>query len=136
MQILQIKETCLYVHDLQLTRWFYAHKLGLPIIDEKENSHLFFRAGTSVLLCFIPEVSKRQTSPPGHHGGGAQHIAFEVEPQDYYKWQEKLKAENVQIIAEETWPNGLKSFYFNDPEGNVLEIIPKGLWEKLNSSLS
>lgn len=131
MRIIQIKETCLYVHDLELIRWFYVQKMGMPIIDEKEKSHLFLRAGSSVLLCFIPEVSREQKSPPGHYGGGAQHLAFEVEPQEYYKWQEKLKAENVQIIAEETWPSGLKSFYFNDPEGNVLEITPKGLWENL-----
>lgn len=131
MQIKQIKETSLYVHDLELTRWFYVHKMGLPVIDEKENSHLFLRAGSSVLLCFIPEVSRNQKNPPGHYGGGAQHIAFEVAANEYYKWHEKLKAENVDIISEESWPNGLKSFYFHDPEGNVLEIVPEGLWERL-----
>jgi catechol 2,3-dioxygenase-like lactoylglutathione lyase family enzyme len=128
MRIKQIKETSLYVHDLGLTRWFYEKKMGLQLISEVEGSHLFFKAGSSVLLCFIPEVSQKKEIPPSHYGGGKQHIAFEVEPEDYYKWQEKLKAENVEIIYEESWPNGLKSFYFNDPEGNVLEIVPDGLW--------
>jgi catechol 2,3-dioxygenase-like lactoylglutathione lyase family enzyme len=130
MQIRQIKETSLYVHDLTLSRWFYETKLGLKLVSEVEGSHLFFKAGSSMLLLFVPEVSRDKKNPPGHYGGGKQHIAFEVVPEEFYKWQEKLKAENVEIIYEELWPNGLKSFYFNDPEGNVLEIVPEGLWEK------
>jgi catechol 2,3-dioxygenase-like lactoylglutathione lyase family enzyme len=129
MRINQIKETSLYVHDLELARWFYEKKMGLKLINEQEGSHMFFKAGSSVLLCFIPEVSQKKQTQPSHYGGGKQHIAFEVVPEDYYKWQEKLKAENVEIIYEESWPNGRKSFYFNDPEGNVLEIVPEGLWD-------
>jgi hypothetical protein len=36
---------------------------------------------------------------------------------------------DIAVIDEVTWENGQKSFYFNDPIGNVLEIVPKGIWD-------
>lgn len=129
MEIKQIKETSLYVHDLELIKWFYGEKMGFSLLAFEENNHAFFRVGASVLLCFVPEASEKQKEPPPHFGGGNQHIAFEVAADDYLKWQEQLKAKNIEIIREQTWKYGLKSFYFNDPEGNVLEIVPEGLWD-------
>ncbi|MGK7393057.1 MAG: VOC family protein [Candidatus Cyclobacteriaceae bacterium M3_2C_046] len=129
MQINQIKETCLYVHDLALIQWFYHQKLGLPIISMVENRHIFFRAGTSVLLCFIPEVTKEEKNLPPHYAQGNQHIAFEVDPENYTLWVEKIKSLNIEITHQQKWKDNLSSFYFNDPEGNVLEIVPKGVWD-------
>jgi hypothetical protein len=41
----------------------------------------------------------------------------------------EIRGKGIEIIDEITWPGGKKSFYFNDPEGNVLEILPeKGIW--------
>jgi catechol 2,3-dioxygenase-like lactoylglutathione lyase family enzyme len=57
MNFRQIKETCIYFRDLELARSFYHEKLGLPIICYVETKHIFFRAGTSVLLCFNPDDS-------------------------------------------------------------------------------
>lgn len=129
MQIKQIKETSLYVHDLELIRHFYEDKIGLPVIGKSDNRHIFFRAGTSVLLCFIPDTTKNEKQLPPHFGGGNQHIAFEIAPEEYTQWQENLKAKKVDIIHEQEWKNGLKSFYFSDPENNLIEIVPQGVWE-------
>ena len=73
MEILQIKETCLYVKDLEATRLFYAGKLGLEIIGEVADRHVFFRAGRSVLLCFLPEASKKAETLLPHYGTGNLH---------------------------------------------------------------
>src|SRR5690606_7189162 len=129
MNITQIKETCLYIQDLESAKEFYHGKLGFEIINEQEGAHVFFKAGTSVLLCFVPEVSKTKTSPPPHFAYGHQHIAFEVEKELYEEWKIKLQALDIKIIKEQTWGNGLKSFYFLDPADHVLEIVPKGVWE-------
>ena len=34
------------------------------------------------------------------------------------------------MIHEETWRAGVKSFYFHDPDGHVLEVVPKGMWDR------
>lgn len=130
IEFLKIKETCLYVSDLDQAKEFYHDKLRLPVINYLPGKHLFLRAGDSVLLLFNPEDSKTKTSPPAHYGGGKQHFAFEVKQADYEKAKSEITAIGIQIIEEVTWKTGKKSFYFNDPEGNVLEIVPElGIWE-------
>lgn len=130
MRFLKIKETCLYIHDLEAAKRFYHEKLELPLIGYEEGKHIFFRAGDSVLLCFNPEDSKRKESPPAHYGGGKQHVAFEVSKQEYESAKAWIKNKDITITDTVTWKGGAESFYFEDPEGNVLEIVPaEGIWD-------
>lgn len=129
MEIKKIKETCLYVSDLLKTCEFYHHKLGLPLINLTEDRHVFFRAGSSVLLCFIAEVTKHETTLPPHYGSGHLHIAFEVAPDEYDAWKEKIERLEIPIIHEQSWSRNLKSFYFKDPDEHLLEIVQTGMWE-------
>jgi len=130
MNITQIKETILYIRDLDRSQRFYHDLLGLPIISRKEGNFLFLRAGTSVLLLFIPEVARVKTSPPGHYAYGKQHIAFEVPLKEYKAWRQKLESSGITITATVQWGGGKESFYFNDPDGHVLEILMPKIWEK------
>jgi catechol 2,3-dioxygenase-like lactoylglutathione lyase family enzyme len=129
MNFLKIKETCLYVHDLERAKFFYNETLELPLISYVPGKHIFFKAGSSVLLCFNPDDSKLKQSPPAHFGGGKQHFAFEVSDQLYEEAKRWIRNKGITITDEVTWQSGIKSFYFEDPEGNVLEIVPAtGIW--------
>ena len=130
MDITQIKETCLYISDLDLAEKFYHDLLGFPLISKVKDRHIFFRCGTSVLLCFLPEATKNETNLPPHFAEGKQHIAFEVEQAEYLKAKEELTNCQIKITHQQEWRDGLESFYFEDPFGHVLEIVPKGIWEK------
>ncbi len=127
-EIIKIKETCLYLHDLEQAKRFYHELLGFEIIHYLPERHAFFRVGSSVLLCFNPDDSKMKTSPPPHFAEGNQHFAFEVAQSDYESCKQKIKALGIAITDELIWQSGQESFYFNDPEGNVLEIVPEGVW--------
>jgi catechol 2,3-dioxygenase-like lactoylglutathione lyase family enzyme len=130
MEFQKIKETCLYVHDLERAKKFYHESLGLQVISHVAGKHLFLRVGESVLLLFNPDDSKTKSSPPPHFGGGKQHFAFEMKGNAYESWKAEIAGKGIVIIDEITWPSGKKSFYFNDPEGNVLEILPEtGIWD-------
>lgn len=130
MKFLKIKETCLYINDLERAKSFYHGVLGLPVIHYQADKHLFLRAGESVLLLFNPDDSRQKTSPPAHYGGGKQHFAFEVSSKSYDDAREEIAGKGIPIIDEVTWRSGKRSFYFNDPEGNVLEILPgEGIWD-------
>jgi catechol-2,3-dioxygenase len=129
MRFTQIKETCLYFQDLEKAKEFYHGLLGLPVISHVEGKHIFFRAGSSVLLCFNPDDSKQKKSPPPHFAEGNYHFALEVELSDYQKCKEEIAQKKIPIIDTVIWKNGQESFYFNDPNGNVVEIVPKGIWE-------
>ena len=130
MNFLGIKETCIYSENLEEARNFYHDLLGLPIISYEPDKHIFFRAGASVLLCFNPESSGKKESPPAHYGKGKLHFAFEVASEEYLRVKSEIKNLGIPITDEVTWANGIESFYFEDPAGNVLEILPEsGIWD-------
>jgi catechol 2,3-dioxygenase-like lactoylglutathione lyase family enzyme len=129
MNITQIKESCLYFSDLTLARDFYHGILGFPVISYLASKHIFFRAGSSVLLCFNPDESRRKTHPPGHYGEGKNHLAFEVPREEYELHKKELLEKGIQITDKVVWENGQESFYFEDPAQHVLEIVPEGVWK-------
>lgn len=126
----QVKESSLYIKDLDKTEAFYHGKLGFPIIGKSVNRHIFFRAGNSVLLCFISETTKSLTDLPPHFGEGKLHIAFGCQPEDYENWKATLIQNQIEITHEQAWGDGYFSCYFEDPDGHVLEIVPEGMWER------
>ena len=56
------------------------------------------------------------------------HLAFEVDGAEYEQWKNKIKELDIPITHEEKWGEKYQSFYFDDPDGHVLEIVPKGMW--------
>ena len=129
MKISRIKETCIYVSDLQRTKAFYAEELGLPVISMVPDRHIFFRAGESVLLCFIASQTENEKELPPHGARGSIHFAFETDAEAYASALQQLKAAGITILHEHTWKAGLRSFYFHDPDQNLVEIIEEGIWE-------
>ena len=128
MDFTQIKETCLYVADLDRTKTFYHGRLKMPLISHVVDRHVFFRTGTSVLLCFNAEATKQEEQLPPHYASGKQHIAFEVKLDQYGRMKQKVINSGIRITHEQDWPGGFQSFYFEDPDGHVLEIVPEGMW--------
>ena len=129
MKVSRIKETCIYVNDLQKTSQFYHEVLGLPVISTVKNRHVFFQAGDSVLLCFIAEQTLKETLLPPHGASGSIHFAFEVAPAEYEASLQKIQAAAIPVLHQHSWKNGLRSFYFHDPDAHLVEIIEEGVWE-------
>jgi catechol 2,3-dioxygenase-like lactoylglutathione lyase family enzyme len=129
MNIARIKETCVYVTNLQVTKEFYSDKLGLPLISLVEGRHVFFKAGKSVLLCFVAEKTKCETKVPPHGASGSVHFAFEVAKKDYEGALEKISGSSIDILHQHVWGESHRSFYFHDPDNNLVEIIEEGMWD-------
>lgn len=51
----------------------------MRVIALIEGRHVFFRAGESVLFCFIADATEKETVLPSHGARGRIHFAFEVE---------------------------------------------------------
>ena len=130
MTINKIKETCLYVANLEKSKAFYHGKMGFEVIGEVKDRHVFFRAGESVLLCFIAEASKQGGTLPPHFGSGQLHLAFEVSKADYPAYKQKVKDAGIAIEQEYDWGGGYLSFYFRDPDKHLLEVVMEGMWER------
>lgn len=133
MKFNKIKETCLYVRDLECAKKFYEELLELQVMSYIPKKHLFFQVGETVLLLFNPDDSKTKDSPPPHYAEGKQHFAFEVASANYQEVKSWILAKGIRITDEVTWEAGGQSFYFEDTEGNVLEVVPdRGVWPSMN----
>ena len=129
MDPLRLKETCLYVKDLEATATFYEGKLGLPKFSFFDGSHVFFRVESCVLLCFMNSATKQKTALPPHYAEGNMHFAFDTTKAAYDQWRQKVVDAGIEIEHDHTWPGGFRSFYFRDPDQHLVEILEDGMWE-------
>jgi glyoxylase I family protein len=114
----RIDHVVLRVRDLPGMVRFYEQALGFKVERTLERIHLVqMRAGASMLDLVLGE--RPQT------GGNMDHLAFRIEPFDRAAIEQKLSplgialGETVQRYGAEG--NG-PSVYFNDPEGNQIEL--------------
>ncbi len=40
-----------------------------------------------------------------------------------------IRSINIEIEHEQHWYDDYYSFYFRDPDGHSLEIVPEGMWD-------
>jgi catechol 2,3-dioxygenase-like lactoylglutathione lyase family enzyme len=127
-ELRSVLETVLYYQDQGAAERFYVDVLGMRLIAKQPGRSLFFRAGSSVFLLFDASAAQKGGELPAHGATGSGHVCFVVEPASYPGWKSHLKAHGVEILKEVEWPGGLQSFYFRDPDDNLLEIADGDLW--------
>jgi catechol-2,3-dioxygenase len=125
-RLLRVLETALYhgAGQDEAVRDFYEHVLGLRPVSQWRKGAAY-RVGDSLVLVFDREKTTRQQLPHGASGSG--HACFVTPPDDYERWKEHLRLAAVEVI-EETDYDGIRSLYFRDPAGNVLEIAEGDMW--------
>jgi catechol 2,3-dioxygenase-like lactoylglutathione lyase family enzyme len=124
----KILETVLYVDDLAAAEKFYSEVLGLS------GKNGAFVVGEDMLLLFYAPETLKQKTPPPHGATGPGHMAFEVPFEEYGFWKRYVTEKGVKIEEERIWNKGdpnVRSFYFRDPSGNVLEIATPGMWKEV-----
>jgi len=123
----RVLETVLYYTDQQRAHDFYVDVLGMRLLDSEPRRSLFFRAGDSVVLMFDAEETAKGGKLPPHGARGSIHVCFQVPADEYDAWKTYLGKRGVRVFNEIDWPRG-QSFYFHDPDGNLLEIANADIW--------
>jgi catechol 2,3-dioxygenase-like lactoylglutathione lyase family enzyme len=128
-EIRNLVETAAYVDDLDSAERFYRDVLGLEVIGQEANRHVFFRVGNAdVLLIFNATETLKGLVLPSHGTHGPGHFAFGIAADALDYWRGRLRDQGVAIEKEMSWPRGGHSLYFRDPAGNSVELITPGLW--------
>lgn len=128
-----LKETSLYVENLERAKEFYQGVLGLRTLVDEERFCALDVAAKHILLLFVRGASLREThlsggTIPAHDGTGPLHVAFAVTSQELPQWDSHLHSKGVEILSRVSWPKGGQSIYFRDPDGHLLELLTPGVW--------
>ncbi len=132
MKVKKVIETCIYSSDLESMKNFYTDILGLSVIQEERDKLIFLKAGESMLLIFDPARTRTDNGSLPAHGAltppSSIHFAMEIEEREYHASKQLLVSKNIAIEKEVNWNSHVKSIYFRDPAGNLVELITPGGW--------
>ena len=124
IQLKRLGHVLLRVADLERSKAFYADLLGFAIAEEDPaHGGVFMTLGESGhTLDLFPAQDTEPAPDPDRRRPGLQHIAFQVDSDAALKQAYFTLLEHGVEITRAMDHVSQKSIYFNDPDGNGLEI--------------
>ncbi len=130
-RIKALGEVSIRVMDLDKMHKFYAEVLGLEVLRREDNFTFFkiaegYAGHPQVLNLFtasdrwLIESTSAQLSPAGTT---LHHVAFNIALEDYEADKTRLEGLGLKVHATvHEWLH-VRSLYFADPKGNLLELV-------------
>lgn len=110
----------LKVRNLQRSIDFYTRFLALHVTEQVEDAYVFLTSGAFHHEIALQNVGPNAPHPPAH-GTGLYHVAFEVP--DERSFAAAYRALTEAGVAVATVDHYISwAMYFDDPDGNGLEI--------------
>ncbi len=131
----------LKVRNLERSVEFYTRFLGMRVTEQVDDRYVFLTGGDFHHEIALQRVGAMAPSPPAH-GTGLYHVAFEVpDKRSFALAYRALKQADIVVATVDHYISW--AMYFDDPDGNGLEIYwdtrnePGGrrLWEGKNRPL-
>ena len=123
MRVQGIDQVAINCRDLARSLEFYTKVLGLAVTKRepsKPGIEYFLDCGPA-LVGLIQGDSAKGEHPLKNDGVGGNHVSFRVRTEDFDSVVEELKRQKVPLHfskkREKSW-----SVYFEDPDGNKLEL--------------
>jgi catechol 2,3-dioxygenase-like lactoylglutathione lyase family enzyme len=117
---LGLRHVALNVRDIRKSLEFYSIVLGMQVewMPDEENAYLT-SGQDNLALHQLPEGSEPGPVQTVHH------IGFVVrKPDDVDVWAERVRKQGIRLAQEpKTHRDGARSFYFNDPDGLLIQLI-------------
>lgn len=118
----------LKVRDLDRSIEFYTTYLGLHLTERVGNAYAFLTAGAMHHEIALQQVGMHAPQPPAH-STGLYHVAFEVPgKRSFAVAYQKLVQSNIPVASVNHYISW--AMYFDDPDGNGLEIY----WDTRNEA--
>jgi len=115
---LGIRHVALFVTDLAKAEAFYCGVLGYQVEWRPDAENLYLTANGQDNLALHKGKSPSGETRLDHFGIVLRRA------EDVDAWHEHLKKNSVRILKEpKTHRDGARSFYTQDPDGNVLQFI-------------
>ena len=117
-----IEHIALYSDDTKALADWYAKYLGVKIVSDNGKGVYFIAFPDGSMLELVKTDSKNQ--PTGLEVPGIRHLAIAVD--DFEEAEAKIREADTEILQEPvTAPNGAKTMFFRDIDGNILHFIKR-----------
>jgi len=123
MKLNGIHHIALNVRDLDQAEAFYTNVLGFTVIARfsKGLRHIMVDTGNSAIALFEAPDLDTESSTDLMSETGYMHFAFRADKDQFDSIVEELKGKTNNVDGPVKRGDGI-SVYFNDPDGNHLEI--------------
>jgi catechol 2,3-dioxygenase-like lactoylglutathione lyase family enzyme len=135
LQTLGLRHAALYVEDPQRSKAFYMRVLRMKLEWEPDADNVYLTSeGQDNLALHREDRAQGLKSDPGSSQsagpspgslGRLDHLGFALaELEQVDAWYEWVKSQGAPILREiKTHRDGARSFYFQDPDGVVIQMI-------------
>lgn len=115
-----IEHIAVFARDTTSLKDWYMRMFGFVQVYDNGSGTYFLKAQDGAMIEFVP--TGEDIGVVGDKARGIRHIAIAVE--DFEGMVAKLTEANVEVVSEPVvTTKGIKTFFFRDPEGNVLHLI-------------
>lgn len=115
-----IEHLAVFARDTEALKDWYMKMFDFSQVYDNGKGTFFLKAQDGAMIEFVK--ASKDGGIVSDKASGIRHIAIAVE--DFEGMVDKLTAEKVQVVTEPVVTSkGLKTFFFRDPEGNVLHLI-------------
>ncbi len=120
---MKLNGICLITPNVPALAAFYATVLGVEAVGD--DTHVELRVEGAGLAIFST-AGMEQMAPGSMQGAGGGNGAIEFEVQDADAEYERIAALGVTFIKPpQTHPWGARSFWFRDPDGNIVDFFAR-----------
>jgi catechol 2,3-dioxygenase-like lactoylglutathione lyase family enzyme len=123
MKTLGIRHIALNVRDPQISKDFYCRVLRMAVEWEPDSQNVYLTSGGSDNLALHQATPAADSSRP--HSQSLDHLGFALPTlESVDEWHDWIKSQGGQIVREiKTHRDGARSFYLQDPDGIVIQMI-------------
>ena len=120
-------ELVLEVADLVAAERFYVEAIGLPIVERwgGDRPALWVELGREAFLGLWTPAAGGPKGIHGSRGGSHVHVAIRVPRGTLDRMQARLEAFGYPLGERRTFGPGDHAIYFDDPDGNVVELTER-----------
>ncbi|MCC7175786.1 MAG: VOC family protein [Bryobacterales bacterium] len=118
--IVGIEHTAIASPDPQKLAQWYVETLGF-VINYNSGKTAFIKAPNGSMFEIITSEGAR--APQTMKDPGFRHAALTVS--DFEAAHEKIKAAGVKFLTEPADSKGVKTVFFEDPDGNILHLLKR-----------
>ena len=117
-----IEHVAIFSHDTEALRDWYTGMFDLKVVYDNGKGTYFLAFPSGDMIEMVK--SDMTQEPQSDKQCGIRHLALAIDADKFDAMVSKLKTGGAEVVTDVTEaPNGIKTFFFRDPQGNVSHLI-------------